>query len=265
MKGFVTGLLARSLKPVTSIRPRLAMAFEPTGRTPEILTALGQKVTETDAAVEVDTVSSGKRSHVRRPSQVDDPVNSGKEGSSTERVHVTEKVEQISAEHVPGVARVPAERPFVPQMSEVFRGLLGHAASTAMPVVSLASPARITGEPIGRIGETVAGQTSQIAPHAQSVSAESARLHPPLTGLQRVESEHLNTSDTQNRRSNRRPDLRQAVRTASERETTVQVTIGRIEVRAEQPPETFRKSDRKPSSVMTLEEYLSHRSKRGKE
>ena len=265
MKRFVAGLLARSLRPATSIRPRVAMAFEPAGRTPEIPGAVGQRITGIDAANEVDSESTGKQSHVRRLSQVDDPVNSGKEKSSAEPVHMTEKVEQIYTEPAPAFARLPAEHPLVLQMSNVYRGLLAHAASIAVPDSSLASPARITGEPVGRIWGTIAGQTAHMTPQPQSVPVEGARLQLPLTGPPRVEHQHLNSPETQNRRQSRRTDLRQAGRTAPDQETTIQVTIGRIEVRAELAPETVRRSDRKTSSVMTLEEYLSHRSKRGKE
>jgi hypothetical protein len=52
---------------------------------------------------------------------------------------------------------------------------------------------------------------------------------------------------------------------AAESEPTIQVTIGRVEVRAEPAETSNRRARQQPSPVMGLDEYLRHRSKRGGE
>ncbi len=250
MSTYVSGIIARSLTPLAGIRPRIAMLFEPV-QGPSRVSPDRQ---DTDVAVVGDRDVASEPARTRATDPDDTRNGSGHFTAKEETSPVTDNPGPSTAASRESNPRLPPQKPPERHPADVHRGTL--------------TVAREEGEPHPSIQATVRGETGHL-PEEGDVAKENRRTSAPIPGvrpalpaepLTRAVLAHAQVSEQESRGIRKHPSFK--ARTP-EAETTVHVTIGRIEVRAVQQPDTPRRPGAKTHAVMTLEEYLSRRSKRG--
>lgn len=284
MGNFLNNLAARSFTPGSSIRPRTASLFEPADAVP----SHGNLINETEAITEIENDTAGPDGKTEtnpvtrrkaRPVSLPAPA-------LPEHPAMPERVEMEEQQHTlppPAAQRDPVAPP-QPMLGTV------NAEEHAMPVVIPKSkpmpapsapaespaliPARVRSQPVerdhpktampGRLAATeVAGrERPQLSERSQlhSEEDETARLTNPisrrLTPALPPGSNHARAHQ---------PAVRTLDRPQPQPEPSIQVTIGRVEVRAEISSQAASRTERASSPVMSLEEYLRRRNKRGGE
>jgi hypothetical protein len=263
MNDFLTNLAARSSPSAEVLKPRLPSIFEPK-RSPLLSGLAGMTATQqADGEVSEERFSDNVRTK---------PVSSDQAQPSTSSTRL--RTEQAGASRGPMV-EPPKERnrPVLPPVTSLPSP---HGFAVAAPVTPTPTPAMAPN--IRLAAPTANGQTEARAMQIVSErrNAEDEVRPPQKVSLPKSESEppspkSANVSDPSSEyiarlvRSLRPPRVEprldagssRAARSAAHSDPTIQVTIGRIEVRA--TPEPSVKKERSPSSVMSLDEYLDQR------
>lgn len=264
MSDFLTNLAARSSPSAEVLKPRLPSIFEPK-RSPLLSGLAGMTATQqADGEVSEERFSDNVRTK---------PVFSEQAQPSTSSTRL--KTEQQADASRGPMVEPPKERnrPLLPRVTLL---PLPPGLAVAAPVAPTPTPAMT---PNIRLATPTANSQTE-ARATQIVSerrnAEDEVRPPREVSLAKPVSEppspkSANVSDPSSEyiarlvRSLRPPRVEprldggssRAARSAAHSDLTIQVTIGRIEVRA--TPEPSAKKERSRSSVMSLDEYLNQR------
>jgi len=265
MSGFLVNLLARSRGTADVLQPRIASLFEP----PE--TSLPNAEWSADPESESDAASlpDGTETAARAPRETSGPhVHASMPLRQRTVERDTDLDEVIETSLSPGVSAgrgapvsEPATRPR-PQEPATMRAAeaAGATATTRVDrhvddIGADGPPATAPGRPVERTGpDRRAPSRPEMPPQAPSLRSNAAANHqslalrPSATGI-------LSPPP-------RRPRFEVAPQgpAAVSSEPAVQVTIGRIEIRAVTDPAPPRK-ERAESPVMSLEDYLRSRAR----
>jgi hypothetical protein len=287
MSDYLGNLAARSLGPAQAVRPRLASRFEPVpsavpafeaAREPEGLETAVEETVVAPAPTRAPRSVAAPRERIAPPEPVEEESPAPPRRRRARRAPVEEEVEPapergrpepVRAAVVPAapVAVVPLQRavagrgvqpfeasPPVPLSTGVERGNDAQAKELVVPVVrsvvrdvpdrTIAPDRSLLSTPVerGTGGEASRANRSENRQPSQQEPA-STILQPKVTVIERTPP----------------PAHREAPA------PTIQVTIGRIEVRATPAAKApARERPAAPSSTLSLEEYLRQRSKGGR-
>jgi hypothetical protein len=280
MSDFLSHLVARSLDPAGAVRPRLASLFEPPGPSagpaggpvlvPE---ALGEPVISAEPVPDVRRGGESSTRRGTRPKDTPHPAGPPR-GSRPEAGPVPAepgpRPPSPAGPAVPATTRVVSESgppPTRPQPAEP-----GQDSPAISPRLVARLPRAVEGRPPGTelsaasdLGSSARRDGMSLNGAGSSPESSQRRHDPVRPGFGRRDfppagprshpasvTAHLETMKPA------------AIRPRAEPEPVVQVTIGRIEVRAV-PPAPASAKERPRSSVMSLDEYLRLRAKRGRE
>lgn len=286
MGNFLSNLTRRSFTPVSGIRPRLASLFEPAGAVPPTEAALfADGEGETTAPAEEPT---GLFALVMPRPNEPKPGPQIADSSSEDDLPLRNTLEAEPEPQPPAFERESAQPRLSPRPSHQTIGSVKPERSTPHVAVLKSQPTAIGSHPsesgalapspatVRRDGRlSIENERSAPRPPATSMVAElPARELPNLRSGQDVIPLSTNVV---NRKSTAGPPLTPSVVRARkqsnrkfedsrpEAEPVIHVTIGRVEVRAEVSGHSPSRPDRTASPVMSLDEYLRRRAKRGVE
>jgi hypothetical protein len=258
MSDFLTRLAARSLRRTETIAPRLASLFEPVQGAP---TSLQKAVTERS---ETAVVSNNPIS-TAAPEVATSPAN-----APTGPVGEAERVSYSKAA-APAVPTVPAS--VAERVSDE-----GSTGMQAAPPPRANDPTRLSQDApdasFSLTGHTLAtrdDQASHVAPPQPSASVAASPAVPapvleerhlliatsPSAGLELGNFALVARADREAAQTSHRPES-----SSTAAEPSIQVTIGRIEVRAEKEPVRPARAAA-AARAKPLEDYLRERSQRG--
>lgn len=274
MGNFLNNLAARSFAPGSGIRPRTASLFEPADAVPDH----GNLINETEAVTEIenDTAGPDEKTETNPVTRRKPRPASLLAAAQPERPPVPELVKIEEQQHAlpPSAAQRDPVAPPQPMLGTV------HAEERAVPLKPMPSPsaqaeppaltpARVRSQPVEREhvhpeaampGRLAVTEVSRARPQLHHKEDATARLTNPVN---RPLTAALPPSSN-NARAHK-PAVRTLDRPHPQSEPSIQVTIGRVEVRAEISSQAARRTERASSPVMSLEEYLRRRNKRGGE
>ncbi len=257
MSSYIAGILDRSLKPLARIRPRIAMLFEPVRDRPTTSWSTreqGGRLEEHDE-VGATTHNPGAARIPEGRDRLDNPPSDERVGQMFPDPGASARSGQRRTQLTPAD---PTERT---------RGDGVHRGALSLPLAAKDSPQMY------HVGEQDRTMHMGRTPGAENQRRPEDESSPRLRGAFSVERE-TRPAHRQIGQQELPPKLTPRLqprgiqqflveKRSPEPETTVHVTIGRIEVHAEQLPEPSRRTPAKPPAAMSLEEYLSRRSKRG--
>jgi hypothetical protein len=258
MSDFLTRLATRSLRRTQTIAPRLASLFEPVQAPP---TSLQDGVTERSetAVVSNNPISNAAQEVATAPAV----VPAGRVGEAETGSH--------------SKAAAPAVQTVLPSVAEKVPDEKSVGLPRA-PLLRANKSTRLSPDPLDAslslAGPTLATQDDQTshvtpaqqsAPNAASLAAHAPALEEqhlliatkPSAGLELGNFALVARADREAAQTSHRPES-----SSTAAEPSVQVTIGRIEVRAEKEP--ARSARAAPAArAKPLEDYLRERSQRG--
>lgn len=286
MSNYLTNLAALSLRVVPTVQPRLYPRFEPAPQA-GVLNAVrpfGPLADESglDATIMEDGGHSPHetpRAPVNPQGRLTAPVASGEDGFSTSLPHPKSPTpaSDLSTRNITGAVLMTDV--FTP--SQLRRPLLDHALNDASIIKAAAAPSRVTGRsndeetaPLPhdeRLRTNLQGQFAskdiarqkalleeRIMPAARVEPVATARPStPPLLPI--IAQPRIRPVSTEQSHEGHGRGTKAGEPVAS----TIQVTIGRIEIRAEQTTASAAAKPRGAQPVMSLDEYLRSRGSGG--
>jgi hypothetical protein len=294
MGNFLSNLARRSFTPGGGIRPRPASLFESAGVVPGAWENPAEDLAPIEAALlpgaEAETIAppeepEGLSLLLPRPKNRKSPVriaDSSSEHDSSLRNTLKAEPAPPSSEKGSGRQRLspgPPTQTMVSVKSELntpqVAGLESHATAIMSGRTVAGAPAPFPATVRRDDHRPIENERSAPLPPGASMVAEVAAPERPQTrsGLDVIPL----STNVVNRNSTagppmtpsvvraRKPSNRKIGDSHPEAEPAIHVTIGRVEVRAEVGGHLPSRADRAPSPVMSLDEYLRRRAKRGVE
>lgn len=299
MTNFLTSLAARSFTGDTSIRPRLASMFE-TARGPRAGQAAPSSLEREEIAEADDDPSArggGQRRRPVPPYAITDPQkpethpDAPRESRTPRLARISRADEQLSEVNSlstapPETQRSAREQPrnalqAAPIAEQFVQEISSRTAEASLSVRKPPEPAGAPRLPLPQFEDSAMERSRPQSPRSTNASLrppdlpfgsaqnENAESQPVLASTpvniaelaawMREAAAAINAAGTKSTQEKNRSQDRSV---GAEAEPVVQVTIGRVDVRA--TTETPRDSKARPaSSVMSLEEYLQRRAERG--
>lgn len=265
MTDFLSSLVDRSLGTTAAIRPRVAFLFEPAF-------PHGEPATETSSLREVDTVSGAQERGLPRPAAVRSD-ESAQDSRPTRRSDGND--DSAPAQGTPTAPRpqVSAAPPQSPSARHVMQAAIVDATDPRPQLLTSDIRQDEDARVLPRDHAPTAGRSAaSVRPDPPEVAARSKEsghagdrglLVPSQLGARIAADLQSSVSAANVRPRDRGPGPQRAAEGhhASD-ERNVQVTIGRIEVRATGGEKTPAR-ERPASSVMGLDEYLRRQARRG--
>ena len=276
MGNFLTNLAKRSFTAVSGIRPHRASLFEPPGSVPGTLHNSGE-----EGSLETTTLREAE-AQTTVQSELERDVPDPKQHRSEQKPH---QIERAFEANVPVQSESKVQpavpRPIQPRLSSVepnqnqekaeentaplrpSTAKLSRNESNALTPVPLRHQAKTPWEK-----ERSLPGPSTIPAVAADVAREQRSPHfredaKPLSHV--TDRTFVATSLVSPPERGRRKPSHAVERSQTDAEPTIHVTIGRVEVRAEVESHAPKRAERTTPAVMSLDEYLRRRSRRGGE
>lgn len=260
MSSFISNLIDRSIAPATDIQPRLRGKFEQAAAPSESF-SVNEEIASSGASQSADeTTTPPQRTELVR------------------RTHVTKFIEERSEEISPSIKQKPSqkdteqsvpdakpERPsrFQPSYNVIVQAPEQDSSETN--ITNIYQQSKVVEHVIDPNNENKQQQASTPQPDVSSSTIITKEVYKPLPVVKPIANNTFRVEPQQKLQPKQSPAASFIQRQTAKPEPsrTINISIGRVEVRVSQPAAAAAKPKKEGIPIMGLDEYLQQRNQRG--